>query len=439
MVILAVFALLGWFIDHIMLGLLLAALGYIAVHLLQLYRLEHWLHDGKLSQRPKANGIWGEVYQQIFRLKRRNRKRKRKLAQLLRQFQDAAAAVPDAVMVLTRAGEVVWGNGASQRLLGLRLPQDIGQPIVNLVRHPAFVKYLAGRRHNDSVIFPSPVDDALSLSARIIPYGQDQHLLLATDISRLQRLEQMRQDFVSNASHELRSPLTVISGYLETFLDSPDPCAEKWQQPLRGMHQQANRMLHIIEDLLMLSRLETQSDQQLKATPVAIPAMLDTILEDALALSGDRGHQIRVEANPHLWIRGSAQELRSAFSNLVFNAVRYTPDHGHIVIRWFADNHGVHLEVEDNGDGIAPHHIPRLTERFYRVDRGRQRERGGTGLGLAIVKHVVNRHQGQLRISSRLGAGSTFSCDFPLSLRLDKSSASTVNKAIEQSCPDGSI
>jgi two-component system phosphate regulon sensor histidine kinase PhoR len=238
----------------------------------------------------------------------------------------------------------------------------------------------------------------------------------------------MRQDFVSNVSHELRTPLTVIGGYLETLLDSDDPCAERWHQPLQRMHQQSNRMLHIIEDLMMLSRLETQSGQQLKPITVAVPSMLDAIIEDALALSGEKNHQIKMEADPNLWMQGFPQELRSAFSNLVFNAVRYTPDRGHIWVRWFADDHGVHLEVEDNGEGIAPHHIHRLTERFYRVDRGRQRERGGTGLGLAIVKHVMNHHQGRLRISSQLGVGSTFTCDFPLALRVHRGVADQVQE-----------
>lgn len=397
--------------------------GYLARHLIQLYRLQRWLHNDKATQPPQAGGIWHEIYAQVFRLKKRSRKRKKKLTRLIDQFQKAAAAVPDAIVVLGDRGEVVWANETSRRLLGLHLPQDIGQPIANLVRHPAFVRFLAQRRQADNVIFPSPVNDTLSLSVRIISYGKDQRLLLAADISRLQRLEQMRQDFVSNVSHELRTPLTVISGYLETLLDSDDPCAERWDQPLRRMHQQSSRMLHIIEDLLMLSRLETQSGQQLKPVPVAVPAMLEAIIEDALALSGEKNHQIKMEADPGLWIQGFPQELRSAFSNLVFNAVRYTSDRGHIRVRWFADDHGVHLEVEDNGEGIAPHHIHRLTERFYRVDRGRQRERGGTGLGLAIVKHVMNHHQGRLRISSQLGVGSTFTCDFPLALRVHRGGA----------------
>lgn len=430
--ILLVLALLGWLIGHLGLALFIVTAGYLARHWIQLYRLEQWLLNDKVAPPPQASGIWDEVYSQIFRLKKRSRKRKRKLTKLINQFQEAAAALPDAIVVLGDQGEVVWGNGASQRLLGLRLPQDIGQPIANLVRHPAFVRFLAERRQGDNVIFPSPADEALSLSVRIISYGKDQRLLLATDISRLQRLEQMRQDFVSNASHELRTPLTVINGYLETLLDSDDPCAERWDQPLRRMHQQASRMLHIIEDLLMLSRLETQSGQQLNPVPVAVPLILDAIAEDALALSGEKDHQIRVEADPNLWMQGFPQELRSAFSNLIFNAVRYTPDRGRIQVRWFTDDQGIHLEVEDNGEGIAPHHIPRLTERFYRVDRGRQRERGGTGLGLAIVKHVMNHHQGRLRINSQLGVGSTFTCDFPLASKVEKNGVATVSKLLEQ-------
>jgi two-component system phosphate regulon sensor histidine kinase PhoR len=266
------------------------------------------------------------------------------------------------------------------------------------------------------VEFPSPVDDHQLLSARIVPYGKKQRLLLATDISRVRRLEQMRRDFVANVSHELRTPLTVITGYLETLLDSDDAALDCWRQPLRGMQQQSSRMLHIIEDLLMLTRLESPKERSPRR-PVAVPELLADIAEDALALSGEQGHRIEMSVDPQLWLLGCEKELRSAFSNLVFNAVRYTPAEGQIEIRWFADDSGLHLAVKDNGEGIAPQHLPRLTERFYRVNRDRSRGSGGTGLGLSIVKHVVNHHGGQLRIASELGVGSLFTCDFPWELR----------------------
>jgi two-component system phosphate regulon sensor histidine kinase PhoR len=370
---LLVAALLGWASGQVFLVLFITTLVMLGWHLLQLYRLEYQLRAGSDFQRPELRGVWGEVYHHLFQL---------------------------------------------NKLLGLYSPQDLGERIVSLVRHPLLVGFLNKWPQGGSVEFPSPVNADLLLSVRIIPYGQGQRLLLATDISRVHRLEQIRRDFVANVSHELRTPLTVISGYLEALLDSEDTYPSQWRQPLRTMHQQCNRMLHIIEDLLMLSRLETQAGRQ-HHRPVAVAALLATIVEDATTLSGERAHEIWLEVDSTLWIRGCEQELRSAFSNLVFNAVRYTPDKGRIIIRWFEDERGIHLEVEDNGEGIPLQHIPRLTERFYRVDRGRQRESGGTGLGLAIVKHVMNRHNGQLRITSQVGVGSIFACDFPAQQRVE--------------------
>jgi two-component system phosphate regulon sensor histidine kinase PhoR len=241
-------------------------------------------------------------------------------------------------------------------------------------------------------------------------------ILVFHDTTDIKRFESMRSDFVANVSHELRTPLTVITGYLETLLDSDDVALDRWRQPLRGMQQQSSRMLHIIEDLLMLTRLESPKERS-PHRPVAVPELLADIAEDALALSGEQGHRIEMNVEPQLWLMGCEKELRSAFSNLVFNAVRYTPAEGQIEIRWFADDSGLHLAVKDNGEGIAPQHLPRLTERFYRVNRDRSRGSGGTGLGLSIVKHVVNHHGGQLRIASELGVGSLFTCDFPWELR----------------------
>ncbi len=396
-------------------GFAAAAGGCLAWHLYQLRRLERWLSDGCRTRAPRVEGIWSEIYYHLGRRRKRRRETARELVDLLRKFQDAAVAVPDATVVLDVDDTVLWCNPAAERLLGLHYPQDAGQRVVHLVRHPSFVRFLARRDRHGVCDFPSPVSDGPPLAVRVIPYGEGQSLLLASDVSRLQRLEQVRRDFVANVSHELRTPLTVIGGYLETLLDSEDPALARWQQPLRRMQQQCGRMLHIIEDLLMLARLEGQGERP-PLKPVAVPGMLAAIAEDGVALSGEQGHAIRVEADPALWLLGSDQELRSAFSNLVFNAVRYTPAGRRITLRWYADERGAHLEVEDDGEGIAPHHIPRLTERFYRIDRGRHRESGGTGLGLAIVKHVMSHHGGSLRIESQAGVGSTFACDFPAEL-----------------------
>ena len=410
-------ALLGGITGYLLHCLLLAALSSLGWQLWRLYRLDRWL-TGDLDAYPSHAGpVWDDIQGQIARLRRQNRKRKRKFSRLLEQFQQAAAALPDAAVLLGEDDRLLWCNSASQPLLGLRPGRDHGLPITHLLRYPGFVAFLNQRRTGESVEFPSPVDDAILLSARIAPYGKKQRLLLATDISRVRRLVQMRREFVANVSHELRTPLTVIAGYLETLLDSDDPALTIWEQPLRRMQQQSGRMLHIIEDLLLLARLESQKERA-PLKPVAVPALLADIAEDAIAISGDQGHQISMVADPGLWLLGCEKELRSAFANLANNAVRYTPAGGQIDLRWFADEQGLHLVVADNGEGIAPQHVPRLTERFYRVNRDRSRSSGGTGLGLSIVKHILNNHGGQLRIESELGAGSVFTCDFPAELRV---------------------
>ncbi len=410
--------------ERLTLALLLTALGELAWQLWQLYRLDRWLNGDRNVSPPQAHPVCSGIAAHVTRLRRQSRKRKRKLSRLLQQFQQATAALPDAAVLLGEDDRVLWSNSAAQLLLGLVSGRDCGLPIAHLLRHPDFVAFLSQRRYGDSIEFPSPVDAPLLLSARIVPYGKKQRLLLATDISRVRRLEQMRRDFVANVSHELRTPLTVIAGYLETLLDSDEAALDAWRQPLRCMQQQSSRMLHLLEDLLMLARLESPREAPPRR-PVATPDLLADIAEEAQALSGERNHQIEVNAEPRLWMRGCEKELRSAFSNLVFNAVRYTPAEGRIEIRWFADAAGLHLQVQDNGEGIAPQHLPRLTERFYRVNRDRSRGSGGTGLGLSIVKHVVNQHGGQLRIASELGVGSVFTCDFPLELRAGPASALT--------------
>ncbi len=409
----------GWLADHPLAALLLAALGCLAWQMWKLRQLDRWLREGRdAGLEPFGGLMWADIGAHVARLRRQSRKRKRKLSRLLKQFQQAAAALPDAAVVLSEDDRMLWCNGAAHTLLGLSPHRDVGLPITHLLRHPGFVAFLSQRRCRDGVEFPAPVDDDVLLSARIVPYGKKQRLLLVADISRIRQLEQIRRDFVANVSHELRTPLTVISGYLETLLDSESPALAAWRQPLSGMQQQSRRMLHIVEDLLMLARLETQRERSPRK-PVAVPALLADIAGDAIALSGEQGHQIEIGADSALWMLGCEKELRSAFSNLAFNAVRHTPAEGRIQIRWFADAGGLHLVVEDNGEGIAPQHIPRLTERFYRVNRDRSRGSGGTGLGLSIVKHVLNNHGGQLRIASELGVGSVFTCDFPGELRVE--------------------
>ncbi len=381
----------------------------------QLARVMRWLRRGRRADPPNVPGLWGEIVHDAYRQYHRNRRRKRKLAKVLNRFHDSSAAMPDATVILGASGEIEWFNDAAKRLLGLRPGQDTGRRIGNLIRHPSFTAYLAADDYREAVEIPSPIDDASRLNVRIVPYGKNQRLLSARDVTRLYRLEQMRRDFIGNVSHELRTPLTVITGYLETLTDVAEDDPAVVRNSMLQMKGQAERMRRIVEDLLMLTRLETQDDREHPPAEVAVPALLAAIEEDAQILSGEQRHRITLEAQSGLWLLGNPNELHSAFSNLVSNAVRYTPAGGEIGIRWYADDEGAHYEVRDTGIGIDPRHIPRLTERFYRVEVDRSRATGGTGLGLAIVKHVLQHHDAELRIESIPGKGSVFSCHFPVS------------------------
>lgn len=422
--------LLGLLLGRPFLLLCLGALACLSWQFLHLYWLDRWLLSDLKAPTPQAlDGFWREVYDYFLRLRQRNRRRKRKLSRTLQNFQQGVSAIPDAIVVLNKQDQVVWCNLAAQRLLGLGPMRDRGLAIASLVRHPAFIDYLGAWPERESVLFNSPVDTEIKLRARLLPYTKKQQLLWVSDVSQSQRVEQMRRDFVANASHELRTPLTVIAGYLESLQDSLDPDHAAWRQPLDTMQQQAERMMTIIRDLLLLSRLET-TDELPRPAPVDVPSLLAQVADDARSLSGERDHRIELDAEPPLWLAGIEPELHSAFANLVFNAVQHTPPGSRIAIRWFRDASGIHLEVQDDGPGIPVHHLPRLSERFYRVDRARQRDGGGTGLGLAIVKHVLQRHDARLRIESEVGLGSRFVCDFPFDRRSAPPSPRLVGKKV---------
>lgn len=403
--------LLGLLADNVALGLLLVFVPYLAWHLYNLNRLVRWLRQGKQFTPPESSGIWDDVFEHIFRLQQRNRKRKRNLRRMLKRFHKITVALPDAAVELQPSSEEIeWWNSAAAKYLGFVYPRDTGQRISNLLRHPAFLAYLHSGNYDQEVEIPSPVNEDITLRIRIIPYSGNRRLLIARDMTRMQKLERTREDFVANVSHELRTPLTVISGYLEALLDEPG-CCEAFAPQLRSMQSQTERMNRIVEDLMLLSRLESEVPK-VDADPVQVGRMLQSIVNQARELSGLEAHRIELDVDPDLCIKGREPELYSAFSNLVFNAVRYTPAGGRIKVSWQDTEQGPKFAVEDTGVGIEPHHIPRITERFYRVDAGRSRSRGGTGLGLAIVKHVLLRHQTVLEINSEPGVGSTFQCRF---------------------------
>lgn len=398
------------------LALALAGLAaYLGMQMFQAWRLHRWLVEGTEDDVPVALGAWQEIFLEFYRLKERNRKRKKQLRNIVKEFQTSTAALPYGVVVLDAQGQIMWFNQAAAALLGLRAPQDKGQRIVNLVRHPRFTAYVAGGAHNQHEIeVPSAVHEGAVVALRLIPYGNDQQLLIARDVSVDKQLEATRRDFVANASHELRTPLTVLRGYLDMMADATEESGNlaQWQKPVSEMAQQATRMGGIIDGLLKLARVEAEGYQQPQAL-VDAPAMIERAVADGEHATA-RAQAITREVDPVLLLFGREGELESIFSNLVGNALRYTPDEAGITVGWWQDDDGVYFSVADEGPGIAAEHIERLTERFYRVDAGRDRTTGGTGLGLAIVKHCLEHHEGDLVVTSQPGAGATFTCRFPL-------------------------
>lgn len=398
---------LGWWLS-------LALSVFTARHLYQLYRLERWLRVGRLRNPPESWGIWGEVFEHYYRLQRRYYKRKKRLGRVIREFRESTAAMPDGTMVLGGDLRILWFNEAARELLRLSTSRDLGQSVLNLIRSPLFKQYLQAGKYEQSVSITSPSDDSRTLALRLIPYGTDQYLLLFRDVTRLARLQAMRRDFVANASHELRSPLTVLAGYLETLADEKVLGAE-WEMPLQEMRAQCQRMNSLVNDLLELSRLETEDSDAPGDRVVDVPALAERIIQ--YARTEDIGqHQFSFEADAPAGLAGLERELYSAFSNLIINAMRYTDDDGRIEVRWYGRSNGDWVfEVSDDGIGIEEKHIPFITQRFYRVDSSHSRKKGGTGLGLAIVKHVLQRHNARLEVESRPGEGSSFRCVFPAS------------------------
>ncbi|HEY3731273.1 MAG TPA: phosphate regulon sensor histidine kinase PhoR [Steroidobacteraceae bacterium] len=384
--------------------------GFLSQQLLHLFQLLRWLQHDQSELAPELPGPWGQLIAMIVRLYRRKQFHKHRLLRLLRELRRSTAAMPDGVVVLNPQAEILWFNRTAARLLGFRGKSDFGLRIENLVRQPEFVRYLRAGQFATPVIVRSSVGTEQYLSLQIVPYGAGQLLALVRDVTREARLEAMRKDFVANASHELRSPLTVISGYLETLTQDAD-FDPALAGPLHEMRRQAQRMTGIVQDLIELSRLES-SDSPAGLQPIDVVALMSQLRQDVLARP-EHPAQVQVRADSHEQLLGEAIQIHSAFSNLVENAAKYTPVGGSVQIRWWTDDEGGHFSVSDTGIGIAPEHIPRLTERFYRVDAGRSRATGGSGLGLSIVKHVLQRHGAILAVESQEGRGSKFTCHFP--------------------------
>ena len=402
--------------------LLVGMAGYIVWSTRQLFALYSWLVRDDHTEPPDSIGLWGEFYTRLEHLFQKERRAQENLQGIIHRAQQSVNALEDVVILIDQHGYLEYWNLAAERYMGFTAAQDLGQPLTNLVRHPGFTDYLHAGDFSDALEIPSPVDDNRILQFRVTEFGIGEQLLMARDVTRLHHLEQMRKDFVANVSHELKTPLTVLKGYLETLLDTVPDEQARLRRALTQMESQSNRMEALVTDLLLLSRLEnTDSDNDRQA--VAVHGMLNRMRENALAMSADKQHQIELDVPEDARLVANPAELESAFGNLITNAVKYTPAEGRIRIQWWQDDRGAHLSVNDNGLGIDPAHIPRLTERFYRPDNSRVTQTGGTGLGLAIVKHVMLRHGGKLEIKSQLGQGSTFICHFPTERLVSKPTA----------------
>ncbi|QXP85366.1 phosphate regulon sensor histidine kinase PhoR [Methylococcus sp. Mc7] len=385
---------------------------YLLHHLVHANRLYVWMRGGRAERIPAGTGIWEEIYYLIHKLRRRNKRRKKQLIRMLEQFRTATSALPDATVVLGARDEIDWFNESACRLLGLR-KSDLGQNIGNLVRYPKFAEHLKNSRDSATVSIPSPVDEALQLEVRIVPYGGDSRLLIAQDVTQLRFMERVRSDFVANVSHELRTPLTVLKGYMETLNDGgQDLPASAYGKMVQRMVEQTGRMQNLVDNLLSLTRLESGPPKP--ATVVRIPVLLERLCKEANVVEASEHTPVRLRLDSQVSLLGNETDLHSAFANLISNAIKYSRPSDTVTVRWSQEESGcARLDVEDTGPGIPKEHIPRLTERFYRVEIEGCRNKSGTGLGLAIVKHVMSRHDAELFIASELGRGSRFTCLFP--------------------------
>jgi two-component system phosphate regulon sensor histidine kinase PhoR len=404
-----------------------ATAGQLIYHVRHVARLAQWLSEPTPGQVPRGSGVWDHLFALLYRYERVKTREHQQLAKTLVRYRQAGRAHPDGVVILDAENRIDWCNDVAEHHFDLSLESDQGQPIANLLRQPEFISYLESADYAHPLELRSARTSSIILSVQVIPYGDAQKLLLSRDVTRLEKLEHMRRDFVANVSHELRTPLTVLSGFLETIRELElDP--QRSRDYMNLMAEQSKRMQRIVDDLLTLSTLESAPSPSLEER-IRIAPLLQRLRADAEALSGGK-HKITLEAHGDFDLLGAENEVVSALGNLVSNAIRYTPDGGEVRIIWQATANAAEFAVEDTGIGFAPEHIPRLTERFYRVDRGRSRATGGTGLGLAIVKHVLSRHQAVLEIHSEPGRGSRFAVRFPARRVVPAAAENTAQNAV---------
>ncbi len=414
---LAVAAITGYAVGHVSWVMLISLCVYYLYNLYQLRRFNLWLNRDSSesdSEPPVSFGLWGDIFDGIYRLQKQERRANSYLASIIDKAQESSAALEMAFVMINKQGNLDWWNFAAEKLLGLQHPKDRNQSITNLIRNPSFSEYFHSENYDETLKMEAPGESSKILEFQIALFGENERLMIVRDITQLHRLESMRKDFVGNVSHELGTPITVIKGYLEAILDNLDALDEKWHKPMQQMQQQSMRMENIVRDLLMLSSLETKGLTKTQDV-IDLNGLFSEIESDTQQMFKDKAHTFELVCPTALSVVGKRSEMYSAISNLVVNAAKYTAAGGHIKLSANKGANSLDITVQDNGIGIESHHIPRLTERFYRIDGSRSSDTGGTGLGLAIVKHILARHEAELETKSIYGQGSCFICRLPLS------------------------
>lgn len=402
---------IGLGIEQFWICIFIGFLAFFATQMRSLYLVNDWIANRPYDVPPNLHGIWGALLFNVYRSQRQERIVQAEMVGLIDRAQSSLVALAEAVVLIDDNHQIEWWNPAAERLLGIQ-PLDRGRNILTILRQPAFIEYFHHiDQAPDGLKIKSTVLDEHYVQVKMTRFGCESRLLVAHDMTRMHNLEQMRKDFVDNISHELRTPLTVLSGYIETFTDQED-MNPRWKRAFEQMQSQTRRMNALVNDLLLLSRLENEKTIA-KNQIIDMPSLMNQLFDDAHAYNIDYGHTLNLDIDSHCDLIGSDMELASAFSNLITNAIKYTPKGGTITIGWHDDGEHGYFSVQDTGIGIDPKHLPRLTERFYRVDSARSRQTGGTGLGLAIVKHVLMQHNAHLEVESKENSGSTFKAVFP--------------------------
>ncbi|MCW8996586.1 MAG: phosphate regulon sensor histidine kinase PhoR [Psychromonas sp.] len=397
---------------HCLLELLLVSFfAHIIWHYYYLKKLNDWLWNSKSTILPHGASDWEDAFIGIHNMQQRTRKRRKKLASVIRRFREGAEALPDAVVVFHNDGEIIWCNRLAQVQLGLKWPEDASENITNLIRNPLFFEYLKSNNYNEPLDMYSPNNSEKVLEFRVMPYAKHQRLLIVRDVTAYRQMDEMRRVFVANVSHELRTPLTVLQGYIEILNMQVQPDSHQ-SKAISVLEQQTTRMCALVEDLLVLSRIEASENIDLDEQ-IDVSALLSQLENEALALAKKKALHVEFNVTARVKVLGNEMQLHSAMANLVYNAINYTPKEGRIKVTCSRCEQGLYFCVQDNGEGIAPEHILYLTERFYRVDQSRSRDTGGSGLGLSIVKHVLTHYDSELNIESTLGEGSEFSFILP--------------------------